>query len=119
MNQLIGVNVLRYYATGIYHRPTAEERVFLFINLVGSTQLAEQLGSATYFGLLRHFVDDLTEPVLATEGKAWRATPSSTTSASSPPAIYSIAGRCHLTPRPPGAATPPSAAIACPSGRSA
>jgi adenylate cyclase len=57
MNQMIGVNILCYYATGIYHRPTAEERLFLFLDLEGSTQLAERLGSATYFELLRRFVD--------------------------------------------------------------
>ena len=58
MNRMIGVNVLRYYATGIYHQPRAEERVFLFLDLQGSTQLAERLGSAAYFDLLRRCVDD-------------------------------------------------------------
>jgi len=72
MNRMIGVNVLRYYATGIYHQPTAEERVFLFLDLQGSTQLAERLGSATYFELLRRFVDDLTEPLLATDGEIYQ-----------------------------------------------
>ena len=50
---------------GVYHRPKAEERIFLFLDLEGSTQLAERLGSARYFELLRRFVDDLTEPVVA------------------------------------------------------
>jgi len=72
MNRMIGVNVLRYYATGIYHQPRAEERVFLFLDLEGSTQLAERLGSATYFDLLRRCVDDLTEPLLATDGEIYQ-----------------------------------------------
>ena len=72
MNRMIGVNVLRYYATGIYHQPTPEERVFLFVDLEGSTRLAERLGSATYFELLRRFVDDLTEPLLATDGEIYQ-----------------------------------------------
>ena len=38
---------------GVYHRPTAEERIFLFLDLEGSTQLAERLGIARYFELLR------------------------------------------------------------------
>jgi hypothetical protein len=49
MNRMTGVNVLRYVAAGVYHQPTAEERVFLFLDLDGSTQLAERLGSARYF----------------------------------------------------------------------
>jgi adenylate cyclase len=72
MNRMIGVSVLRYFATGVYHRPTAEERVFLFLDLVGSTQLAERLGSARYFELLRRFVDDLTEPVLEAQGEIYQ-----------------------------------------------
>ena len=72
MNRMIGVNVLRYFAAGVYHRPATEERIFLFVDLEGSTQLAERLGSARYFELLRRFVDDLTEPVLETEGEIYQ-----------------------------------------------
>jgi len=69
MNRMIGANVLGYFVAGVYHRPKAEERLFLFLDLTGSTQLAERLASARYFEMLRRFVDDLTEPVLETEGE--------------------------------------------------
>jgi len=72
MNSLVGINVLRYFAAGVYRRPTAEERVFLFVDLVGSTQLAERLGSARYFELLRRFVDDLSDPVVEAEGEIYQ-----------------------------------------------
>ena len=72
MNRMIGANVLGYFAAGVYHRPKAEERIFLFLDLEGSTQLAERLGSAGYFELLRRFVDDLTEPVLEAEGEIYQ-----------------------------------------------
>ena len=72
MSRLIGVNVLRYFAAGVYRRPTAEERIFLFLDLEGSTGLAERLGSLAYFELLRRFVDDLTEPVLEAEGEIYQ-----------------------------------------------
>jgi adenylate cyclase len=72
MNRLIGVNVLGYFAAGVYRRPTPEERVFLFLDLEGSTQLAERLGSAGYFELLRRFVDDLTDPVIEAEGEIYQ-----------------------------------------------
>jgi adenylate cyclase len=72
MNRMIGANILGYFAAGTYHRPKAEERLFLFLDLEGSTQLAERLGSARYFELLRRFVDDLTEPVLETGGEIYQ-----------------------------------------------
>jgi class 3 adenylate cyclase len=72
MNRMIGANVLRYFMAGVYHRPKAEERIFLFLDLEGSTQLAERLGSGRYFELLRRCVDDLTEPVLETEGDIYQ-----------------------------------------------
>jgi adenylate cyclase len=72
MNRMIGANVLRYFVTGVYHLPRPEERIFLFLDLHGSTALAERLGSRRYFELLRRFVDDLTEPVLDCEGEIYQ-----------------------------------------------
>jgi adenylate cyclase len=72
MNRMIGVNVLGYFVAGVYHQPKPEERIFLFVDLAGSTQLAERLGSGRYFELLRRFVDDLTEPVLETGGEIYQ-----------------------------------------------
>jgi adenylate cyclase len=72
MNRMIGTNVLGYFLVGAYHRPKSEERVFLFLDLEGSTQLAERLGSARYFELLRRFVDDLSEPILQAQGEIYQ-----------------------------------------------
>ena len=72
MNRVIGANVLGYFVAGVYHRPKAEERIFLFLDLEGSTKLAEQMGSARYFELLRRFVDGLTEPVLEARGEIYQ-----------------------------------------------
>jgi adenylate cyclase len=72
MNRMIGASVLRYFVTGAYHRPRREERVFLFLDLVGSTGLAERLGSTAYFALLQRLVDDVSEPILATEGEIYQ-----------------------------------------------
>jgi adenylate cyclase len=72
MNRMVGANVLRYFVAGRYHRPIAEERIFLFLDLEGSTTLAERLGSARYFELLRRFVDDLTDPIVASRGEIYQ-----------------------------------------------
>jgi len=72
MNRVVGANVLGYFMAGVYHRPTTEERVFLFLDLEGSTRLAEQMGSPRYFELLRRFVDELTEPILESRGEIYQ-----------------------------------------------
>ena len=72
MNRVIGANVLGYFMAGTYRRPRPEERIFLFLDLEGSTQLAERLGSSRYFELLRRFVDDLSDPVLETHGEIYQ-----------------------------------------------
>ena len=96
MNRIIGTNVLRYFIAGVYHRPRAEERIFLFVDLAGSTQLAERLGSARYFELLRQFVDDLSEPVLESRG-----------------AIYQYAGDEVVITWPIGVGTRAAACVRC------
>jgi adenylate cyclase len=53
---------------GRYRNPREETRVFLLIDLRGSTPLAESLGAVQFSRLLRDVFDDLTEPVLNTGG---------------------------------------------------
>lgn len=45
--------------TGHYHRPRPEQRVFLFIDIEGSTNLAERLGDLAFHRLVDRFVIDL------------------------------------------------------------
>jgi adenylate cyclase len=72
MNRMIGASVVRYFVAGVYHRPRMEERIFLFLDLADSTALAERLGSARYFELLRRLVDSLTEPILDARGDIYQ-----------------------------------------------
>jgi adenylate cyclase len=44
ISQIIGGRTLRHWVLGRYHRPRREERFFLFVDLVGSTSLAERIG---------------------------------------------------------------------------
>lgn len=53
---------------GRYRDPREETRVFLLIDLRGSTPLAESLGALRFSCLLRDIFDDLTEPVMETRG---------------------------------------------------
>ena len=44
MSRLVGERTLRDIVFGRYHRPREEERFFLFVDIAGSTPLAERLG---------------------------------------------------------------------------
>ena len=50
INHLLGQNVLLNFITGRYYRPRLEQRVFLFIDIEGSTALAERLGELAFIG---------------------------------------------------------------------
>ena len=60
----VGPGNLGALLTGRYHRPREEARVFLFLDLKGSTSIAERLGHARYSQFIRHCYQDLTEFVL-------------------------------------------------------
>ena len=57
--------MLRNFITGYYHRPRLEQRVFLFIDIEGSTALAERLGEFAFHHLINGFVIDIPEPIVA------------------------------------------------------
>jgi adenylate cyclase len=71
VNKLMGQNVLLNFMTGRYHRPRLEERILLFIDMEGSTGLAERLGPLVFHRLLNRFVADLTEPIVAARGEIY------------------------------------------------
>ena len=72
VNTLLGQNVLLNFITGRYYAPRVESRVFLFIDMEGSTGLAERLGPLAFHRLINRFVDDLTEPIVAARGEIHR-----------------------------------------------
>ena len=72
INHLLGQNVLLNFVTGHYHRPRLEQRVFLFIDIEGSTALAERLGELAFHRLVNRFVLDITDPIVAAYGEIYR-----------------------------------------------
>jgi adenylate cyclase len=69
VNTLLGQNVLINFITGRYYSPRLESRVFLFLDMEGSTGLAERLGPLAFHRLVNRFVDDLTQPIVAARGE--------------------------------------------------
>ena len=72
VNSLLGQNVLINFITGRYYAPRLESRVFLFIDMEGSTGLAERLGPLAFHRLVNRFVLDLTQPIVAARGEIHR-----------------------------------------------
>jgi adenylate cyclase len=72
VNHLLGQNALLNFLTGRYHRPRLEERIFLFIDIEGSTALAERLGELVFHRLVNRFVVDVAAPIVAARGEIHR-----------------------------------------------
>ncbi|HTQ11691.1 MAG TPA: adenylate/guanylate cyclase domain-containing protein, partial [Fimbriimonadaceae bacterium] len=69
LSRRIGPKRLASLLLGRYRNPREEIRIFLLIDLSGSTPLAERLGSVRYSTFLQDFFDQLTEPVIDTGGE--------------------------------------------------
>ena len=67
--RLVGGRVLLSVMLGRYRRPTREERVLLFLDLVGSTSLAESMGELRIQELLTRFFFDIDEVIRAYGGE--------------------------------------------------
>lgn len=72
VNRLLGRRVLVRLILGRYHRPREEVRVFLLVDLRGSTQIAERLGNLRYHTFLKRFISDVTASVVRYRGEVHR-----------------------------------------------
>ena len=59
LNRIIGPGVFRNFLLGRYHTPREEERALLFIDLAGSTAIAERIGATRFLELMNEFVHDV------------------------------------------------------------
>lgn len=69
ISKKLGQKVLLNWVFGRYYRPRLEERIFLFLDMKGSTSHAESLGDLRFSALLKDFLGDITDPLLETEGE--------------------------------------------------
>lgn len=72
LDRLLGPGVLLRYMTGRYHRPRREQRVFMFLDLKGSTHLADQMDPDRYFDFLHHYFAEMSEPILETNAEIYQ-----------------------------------------------
>jgi adenylate cyclase len=67
--RLVGGRVLVNFILGRYRRPVREQRVLLFLDLAGSTTLAEQMGELRVQDLLTRFFFDIDEAIVTHGGE--------------------------------------------------
>jgi adenylate cyclase len=72
VNDKFGPGVLWKFITGKYYHPRQEERIFMFLDLKSSTTIAEKMNSNKYFGLLKEVFNDITEPILNSQGEIYQ-----------------------------------------------
>jgi len=72
LNRMLGPGTLVNLLLGRYHRPVAEERIFMFLDLNNSTAIAAALGPLRFNDFKNDFFHDLAEPVLETRGQIYQ-----------------------------------------------
>jgi len=67
--RLIGGRVLGSFLLGTYHRPRREQRIVMFLDIAGSTALAEQMGELRVHDLITSFFFDIDRPIAEHDGE--------------------------------------------------
>lgn len=70
--QLIGrANFFRLFL-GLYHQPREILRIFMFLDLKGSTSIAEKLNNNTYSAFIRDFFNDVSDAIILYRGEIYQ-----------------------------------------------
>lgn len=69
VNKKYGPGVFRNFLLGRYFHPKKEERIFMFLDLKGSTSIAEKLGEEKFFNFIKDFYEDSTPAILNSKGE--------------------------------------------------
>jgi adenylate cyclase len=67
-----GPGNLRSFFLGRYFRPVREERIFMFLDLRGSTYIARILGEQLYFEFIKDVIRDATPVILRHKGRIYQ-----------------------------------------------
>ncbi len=72
VNEKYGQGVFWKLLKGKYYRPQVEMRIFMFLDIRGSTTIAERLGHVKWFELISQFFNDITEPIINNRGEIYQ-----------------------------------------------
>lgn len=67
-----GPGVFSNFILGKYYHPQEEERIFMFLDLNDSTNLAEKLGNIQFFKMLNSYFTDITDSILNNQGEIYQ-----------------------------------------------
>jgi adenylate cyclase len=71
MRRVIGGRALNNLLLGRYHQPVREERVFMLVDIKGSTALAERLGDQQAHAFITSVFFDIDQPILEHGGEVY------------------------------------------------
>jgi len=71
-NDKYGPGVFKSFILGRYFQPKREERIFMFLDIRGSTSIAEKLGEVKYFNFLKEVFRDATPAILNSKGEIYQ-----------------------------------------------
>ena len=57
---------------GLYHRPHEVSRIFMFVDLTGSTSIAERLSNLAYSGFIKDYFYDVSDAILMYKGEIYQ-----------------------------------------------
>ena len=72
INDKYGPGELKKFLAGRYFYPKSEKRIFMFLDLKGSTSIAEQLGERKYFSFIQKVFKDITPTFLEHKGEVYQ-----------------------------------------------
>jgi class 3 adenylate cyclase len=72
LSRILGKNVLRGLLLGTYHKPVKENRFVMFLDIAGSTSIAETIGDLGFHALLNDFFRDISEPIVNCRGEIYK-----------------------------------------------
>ncbi len=72
VNDKFGPQILINFILGKYHNPKEETRIFMFVDLISSTTIAERLGYEKYHLFLRDYYADITNSILNNRGDIYQ-----------------------------------------------
>jgi len=68
----LGVDVVSSFFTGKYSRSVEENRIFMFLDMKGSTTIAEKLGHQKHYRLINDYYADMTNSIVRTKGHIYQ-----------------------------------------------
>jgi adenylate cyclase len=72
LDRMLGPGTLGSLLIGRYHRPVAEDRIFMFLDLNDSTAIAARLGPLRFNEFKNDFFHDIAAPILETHGRIYQ-----------------------------------------------